>query len=219
MHAFSDLMQNISDECDQYGLNAPREALPKLTAYLWHLREWNTKLNLTRHTTVKAFVNRDMADSVALINILENNERVLDVGTGGGVPGVLLAILRPDLRVELCDSVTKKARSVQAIVNEIGINIPVHVAAGQKLVSKYPNTFDTLVIRAVAPLTKLLSWFEPVSHTFGRILLIKGPRWETEKQDARHRGFIKKVQMRRLTSWPIPDSNNESVLLEIRRRD
>jgi methylase of polypeptide subunit release factors len=90
---------------------------------------------------------------------LRGDERVLDVGTGGGAPGVILAILRPDLRVELCDSVAKKARAVEAIVAEAGLPIPVHAAAAQALVAgrrEGPDRFDTLVVRAVAPLGKLL---------------------------------------------------------------
>jgi 16S rRNA (guanine527-N7)-methyltransferase len=143
------------------------------------------------------------------------------VGTGGGVPGALLAILRPDLRVELCDSVAKKARAVREIVKEAGLSLPVHEAAGQAVVKAAAargERFDTLVVRAVAPLVKLLSWFEPIAGDFGRLLVVKGPRWEEEKGEARHKGFAKKVMVRRIAAWPIRGSDNESVLLEIRPR-
>ena len=159
-----------------------------------------------------------MADAAAIVPHLAAGERVLYVGTGGGVPGIVLAILRPDLHVELCDSVGKKARAVQAISAEAGLPLPVHEGAGQAIVAKRPGAFDTLVIRAVAPLVKLLGWFEPVCHTYGRLLVIKGPRWEEEKGEARHRGFVKKVRIRRLAAWPLPGSDNESVLLEIEPR-
>ena len=146
---------------------------------------------------------------------------MLDVGTGGGVPGVLLAILRPDLRVELTDSVAKKARAVREILQEINLDVPVHAGAAQTLVADRgtgAGRFDTLVIRAVAPLEKLLRWFEPLTGQFGRMLVIKGPRWEEEKAEARHRGLGKKVTVRRIAAWPIRGSDNESVLLEIRQR-
>ena len=51
------------------------------------------------------------------------------------------------------------------------------------------HPFDTLIIRAVAPLPKLLAWFEPISSVYGRLLLIKEPRWGSRKRDSRHRGF------------------------------
>ena len=62
-----------------------------------------------------------MVDSYELSKLLEQGERVLDVGTGGGVPGIVLAILRPDLVVSLCDSTQKKARAVEAIVADLGL--------------------------------------------------------------------------------------------------
>ena len=161
------------------------------------------------------------ADAAAIGLQLARGEHVLDVGTGGGVPGALLAILRPDLRVELCDSVAKKARAVREIVKEAGLSLPVHEAAGQAVVKAAAargERFDTLVVRAVAPLVKLLSWFEPIAGDFGRLLVVKGPRWEDEKGEARHKGFAKKVMVRRIAAWPIRGSDNESVLLEIRPR-
>ena len=166
-------------------------------------------------------MSRDVADAAAIGLQLARGEHVLDVGTGGGVPGALLAILRPDLRVELCDSVAKKARAVREIVEETGLSLPVHEAAGQAVVKAAAargERFDTLVVRAVAPLVKLLSWFEPIAGDFGRLLVVKGPRWEEEKGEARHKGFAKKVTVRRIAAWPIRGSDNESVLLEIRPR-
>ncbi len=214
----SSLAATIAAECDRLGLAVSPDALPRLASYAERLWAWNEKLNLTRHTDAATFVTRDVADVVAIAPHLAIGERVLDVGTGGGVPGIVLAILRPDLHVELCDSVGKKARAVRSITEEIGMPLPVHEAAGQTVAAKRPGAFDTLVIRAVAPLVKLLGWFEPICQTYGRLLVIKGPRWEEEKGEARHRGFVKKVRVRRLAAWPIPGSDNESVLLEIQPR-
>jgi 16S rRNA (guanine527-N7)-methyltransferase len=184
------LAATIAAECDRLGLDVSPDALPRLASYAERLWAWNEKLNLTRHADAATFVARDVADVVAIAPHLAKGE--------------------------LCESVGKKARAVRSISEEIGMPLPVREAAGQAVVTKRPGAFDTLVIRAVAPLLKLLGWFEPVCHTYGRLLVIKGPRWEEEKGEARHRGFVKKVRIRRLAAWPIPGSDNESVLLEIR---
>jgi len=213
-----DLAASIAAECDRLGLGVAPEATQRLAAYAASLWAWNERLNLTRHLDAEAFVSRDVADAAALAPHLAHGERLLDVGTGGGVPGVILAILRPDLRVELCDSVAKKARAVGEIVREAGLSIPVHAAAAQALVASRPkgtDRFDTLVVRAVAPLGKLLGWFDPVAGSYGRLLVVKGPRWEEERDDARFRGLTKRVTIRRIASWPIQGRDHDSVLLEI----
>jgi 16S rRNA (guanine527-N7)-methyltransferase len=214
----AELVPAITAACAAHGLAVPAGAVPGLAAYAASVWAWNERLNLTRHTDPERFVTRDVADAAAIAPHLAAGERVLDVGTGGGVPGVLLAILRPDLHVELCDSVGKRARAVEAIVKELGLSVPVHAAAGQAVVQTGPR-YDTLVVRAVAPLQKLLGWFEPLCDRYGRLLVVKGPRWEEEKGEARHRGHVKRVTVRRIAAWPIRGSDNESVLLEIRRRD
>lgn len=210
----------ITAEAARIGIPLPPAAADRLAAYATSLWAWNQRLNLTRHTDVGRFVSRDVGDSAALLGHLAHGERVLDVGTGGGVPGVILAILRPDLRVELADSVAKKARAVAEIVRETGLALPVHAAAAQELVASRPTgnaRFDTLVARAVAPLAKLLGWFEPRADAFGRLLVIKGPRWEEELAEAREKRLGRKVSIRRIASWPLLGTDNESVLLEIRR--
>jgi len=87
----------------------------KLAMYCQLAWDWNSKINLTRHTTAELFVQRDLLDSYQLSKLLQPNEEILDLGTGGGVPGILLAILRPDLDVSLCDSVAKKAKVAPAL--------------------------------------------------------------------------------------------------------
>src|SRR4051812_10586391 len=96
------------------------EMLDQYRRLLW---SWNERMNLTRHTTLEKFVDRDIVDSYELSKLLEHGERVLDVGTGGGVPGLVVAILRPDLSLSVCESTQKKARAVEAIVTEMGMPV------------------------------------------------------------------------------------------------
>ncbi len=137
-------------------------------------------MNLTRHTTLEKFVGRDVVDSHELGKLLEQGERVLDVGTGGGVPGVVLAILRPDLSVSLCESTQKKARAVEAIVAELGLRVPVFPSRAEEVLEI--STFNTLVARALASLSKILTWLRPHWDAFDRLLVIKGPAWVEERE-------------------------------------
>ena len=198
----------------RHQITLPDEQIAGLERYCAALWEWNAKLNLTRHSDYEKIVSRDVVDALALEKLLEVGERILDVGTGGGMPGVILAILRPDLHVELCDSVGKKAKAVQGIVAQIQMDIPVHAAAAQTLLAG--ARFDTLVVRAVAPLAKLLTWFQPHWTEFQRLLVIKGPAWVEERHAARERGLMRGLQLRKLDSYPLYGTESESVILEIR---
>lgn len=188
------------------------EMLDRYARLLW---QWNKKLNLTRHTDYGKFVARDLVDSLAFAQFLEEGERVLDVGTGGGVPGVVLAIVRDDLRVELSESVGKKSRAVADIVAQLGLPIPVHHARAEELLAT--RQYNTLVIRAVARLRKLLEWFNPHWNQFERLLILKGPRWTEERGEARHRGLMHDLALRKLMSYPLPGTESESVLLQVKR--
>ena len=201
----------------RHGLALPEDQIAALDRYCRRLWDWNERLNLTRHTDYEKFVRRDVIDALHLEPFLESGERVLDVGTGGGLPGVLLAIIRPDLKVTLCDSVAKKARAVRAIVNESDLGISVRHSPAQDLLKT--EEFDTLVVRAVAPMAKLLTWFNPHWDSFHRLLLIKGPSWIEERAAARERRLFKGLRLGKLDSYPLPGIDSESVILEIRPRD
>ena len=99
----------LNEALQRHGIELPPEQVEHLDRYCKLVWDWNTKINLTRHTDYEKFVSRDLVDTLELSKLLGEGEEVLDVGSGGGVPGVLLAILRPDLHLALCESVGKKA--------------------------------------------------------------------------------------------------------------
>jgi 16S rRNA (guanine527-N7)-methyltransferase len=194
----------------------PEDQVALMERYCQQLWDWNEKLNLTRHTDYEKFVARDVVDSLAIASFLAPNESVLDVGTGGGVPGVLIAIMRNDLKVSLCESVGKKARAVADIVERLGLPTPVfHARAEDVLMSQ---RFDTLIIRAVARMKKLLEWLAPHWDSFGRLLMLKGPSWVEERGEARHYGLMHDLSLRKLASYPLSGTESESVLLQVERK-
>ena len=197
---------------EKYG-EISAEQVQLLADYCGMLWEWNERLNLTRHTSWDKFVSRDLVDTLELSQLLEPEETVLDVGTGGGVPGIPLAILRPDLTLALAESVVKKARAVQGIVVELGLEITFFEGRAEAALQDYG--FDTLFCRAVGPLWKILFWFEHEWQSIGRILAIKGPSWVDERLEARHKGLLRDLDLRKVASYPMPDSENDSVILSI----
>jgi 16S rRNA (guanine527-N7)-methyltransferase len=179
---------------------------------LW---SWNEKINLTRHTTLEKFVSRDVVDSLQLASLLERGERVLDVGSGGGVPGVILAIVRPDVAISLCESTVKKASALEAIVAELGLDAPVYASRAEDVLEA--TTFDALVARAVASLRKLLSALAPHWDAFDRLLVIKGPSWVEERGEARHHGLLRGMELRKGATYETPGSGAKNVILKIWR--
>jgi len=183
--------------------------LDRFCRALW---EWNEKINLTRHTNYEKFVSRDLVDTLEVAKHLQPGEEVLDVGTGGGVPGLVLAIVRPDLRISLCDSVQKKARAVEDIAAQLGLPVtvfPVRVEGHLE-----DARYDALVIRAVGPLWQLLGWFRSHWNMIGRVLVVKGPKWLEEKHEASRRGLLRTLELRKAAEYPLAGTESNSVILK-----
>ncbi|WP_442482138.1 16S rRNA (guanine(527)-N(7))-methyltransferase RsmG [Aeoliella sp. SH292] len=195
------------------GLDIPADRIDMLDAYRQVLWDWNEKINLTRHTTFEKFAARDLLDTVKLAAHLESGDRVLDIGSGGGVPGLPLAILRPDLTVSVCDSVGKKARVLEDMVATLGLPVKVYPARAEQVLEI--TTQGTLVARGVASLKKLLTWLAPHWTAFDQLLLVKGKSWVDERGEARHYGLLRGLELRRLDTYESP-LVGESVILRIR---
>jgi 16S rRNA (guanine527-N7)-methyltransferase len=213
----NDINDTLSAALARHEIALPDAQVAMLDRYCRLLWDWNEKINLTRHTDYEKFVARDLVDSLAFAQFLEPKERVLDVGTGGGVPGIVLAVIRDDLKVSLCESIGKKAKVVADIVEQLGLPVPVHHARVEGVLPKH--RFDTLAVRAVARIRKLLEWLKPHWGSFDRLLLLKGPSWVDERGEARHYGLMHDLALRKLASYPLPGADSESVLLQIRPKE
>lgn len=161
----------------------------KLIDYMDRLLEKNKHINLTRITDEDEFIKLHLLDSLTLLKLIRNPKaRILDVGTGGGFPGIPLAILLPDAQITLMDSTKKKLSVVQSIAQELGIdNVSIlHGRAeelGQDL--KYRERYELVTSRAVANLTLLSEYCLPLVKVGGQFLSMKGRDYQEELEAAR----------------------------------
>lgn len=137
--------------------------------------------NLLSAKGLEEIESRHFPESVAFAESLPASTRLLDVGTGGGLPGIVIAIVRPDIEVHLLEATGKKARFLDDVATELGLSFTVHHGRAEAL-ARPPlrDSFDTVSARAVAPLAKLSSWCAPYLRLGGRLHAIKGEQWRAE---------------------------------------
>ncbi len=165
------LGERLTQGAAQMGLALTAEQHAGLLQFLALLARWNQVYNLTAVRDPLEMVARHLLDSVALLPYLDG-ERILDLGTGAGLPGIPLALLAPEREFVLLDSNGKKIRFVRQAVLELGLR---NVAPVQARIDRYQpeRLFTTLVSRAVAE-TDILPAQERLLVPTGRTLLMKG---------------------------------------------
>ncbi len=148
------------------------ETQAKLVAYVRLLEKWNRTYNLTAVREPQQMVTRHLLDSLAILPYLKG-PRVLDIGTGAGLPGLPLALARPDLQFVLLDSNAKKTRFVTQACAELGLK---NIEVVNNRVEKYhPEApFDTIVSRAFSTITDMLVANRHVCGAAGQFLAMKG---------------------------------------------
>lgn len=198
---------------DRHQLVVAPKLRPLVDKYAELLWDWNAKINLTRHTDYEKFVSRDLVDTLQLAALIHKGEEVIEIGSGGGVPGLLLAILRTDLQVTLTESIGKKANVLLSMVRELKLKCHVRPVRAEKVLTE--ERFDVTIARGVGPLAKILTWLKPHWLSVGRLLAIKGPKWSDERGEARHYGLLNQLALRKAASYPMAGTDSESVILKI----
>lgn len=130
--------------------------------------------------------DRHILNSAAIAELLETGERVADIGSGAGLPGIPLALARPDLRVTLIEPLLRRSEFLREVVDDLGLGITiVRGRAEDRSVREQVGEMDAVVSRAVASLDKLTEWSMPLLRLDGRMAAIKGERAEQEIREHR----------------------------------
>lgn len=160
--------------------------LATLGDYLGRLLAMNEVMNLTAVRDPAEAWDRHLLDALTLLPLLAEipaGGRVVDVGSGGGIPGIPLAIARPDLRFTLVESTKKKAGFLTSVSAALGLdNVKVRAERAEKL--ELRGVFDAATARAVARLEELVPLVVPLLRGRGVALLIKGQRADEELEEA-----------------------------------
>lgn len=144
------------------------------------LLEWNKKVNLVSRKDQESVLTKHALHSlsIALFHEFKPKERVLDLGTGGGLPGIPLAIAFPETYFLLIDSIGKKINACSDMIGRLGLK---NVLAQKSRADELRNVkFDVIVSRQVAPMPELCAWCRPLLKKGGKLLCLKGGDLEDE---------------------------------------
>lgn len=158
-----------------------------LLDYLTLLKRWNSAYNLTAVRDPSAMVTYHLLDCLTLLPQLPQADRCLDMGSGGGLPGIVLALARPRQHWVLLDSNSKKARFLEHA--RLQLNIP-NIEVVRCRVENYrpPHLFDVVTARALSEMTVLWRWARPLLRVGGEFLAMKAALTETELAVLRSQG-------------------------------
>lgn len=163
-------------------LGVPREAYAKLQRYEVLLREWNERFNLVAASTLPHIWTRHFLDSAQLYPLLgaKKAQKLIDLGSGAGFPGLVLAILG-GFETHLIESIGKKATFLDAVTRDLGLNVTVHNA---RIEAVRDLQADVITARALTALPDLLSLAKPFMKADTLALFLKGERADAELTEA-----------------------------------
>ena len=184
-----------------------RETLDRLQRYAVLLEDWNSRHNLVSNASMADLWRRHFWDSAQVVGLIPTTSRTLiDLGSGAGFPALVLAELRPDLKISLVEATAKKCRFLKTVVSELGLETQIH----HRRIEDMPRQpFDVITARACAPLSDLLAYTQRFWGPGSRALLHKGQNLAAELTEARE-------------SWRIDSEQHSSrsdpsgIILEIR---
>ena len=160
----------------KYFTDFTAQQLEQLTALKELYSEWNEKINVISRKDIQGLYEKHVLHSLSIAAVAEFNSgmEVIDIGTGGGFPGIPLAILFPEVRFLLVDSIAKKLKVVQAVADSIQLkNVTVRHTRAEEIKDR---KFDLAISRAVAPLKELWQWSRPLLRNSKSL-------WKNDKSD------------------------------------
>ncbi len=214
---FYNKMIELSKKID---INLTETQTKKFFEYMQLLLEWNEKINLTAITEVDDIILKHFIDSLTIIKYIKGNDKIIDVGTGAGFPGIPIGIMNSNIDITLLDSLNKRINFLNEVCNKLELkNIKtIHGRAedfGQNKDTR--EKFDIVISRAVANMTTLVEYLLPFIKVGGCAICMKGPGIEEELSKAEFAikelgGKVKKVE-----NFVLPNSDIERNIVIIKK--
>lgn len=209
--------KTIKEYLDVIEMDLKSEQIEQLYTYMNELLEWNEKINLTAITEPKEVILKHFVDSL-IINKYLKGESLIDVGTGGGFPGIPAKIKSAELKVLLLDSLNKRINFLNNAIEKLGLTHieAIHSRAEELgIKEEYREKFDNVVSRAVANLNVLCEYMIPFAKVGGQCICMKG-QIEEELEEAKSKiellgGKIVKVERYTL---PLTDMERTIIVIE-----
>jgi 16S rRNA (guanine527-N7)-methyltransferase len=198
-------------------LNLSEAQITKLIDYLALMAKWNSVYNLTAVRDPVQMVTQHLLDSLAAVSAFTGAKNVLDVGAGGGLPGIVLAIwaaeAQPDMRISMIDTVHKKTAFLTQVKAELSLsNVSVHTARVEQW--QAPQKFDVITSRAFADLSDFVNWSEHLLADGGQYIALKGVAPDSEVA-----GLPAGWQVSEVRALQVPTLQAERHLVFIKRTE
>jgi 16S rRNA (guanine527-N7)-methyltransferase len=175
------LMQVLTDGIAEMGLNVSLAQQEQLMDYLGLMFKWNSVYNLTSLRDPMQMVTHHLLDTLAAVPAFAGARNVLDVGAGGGLPGIVLAIVRPDTKVSMIDTVHKKTAFLTQVKAQLRLaNVTIYTMRVEQL--QVSDKFDVITSRAFADLSDFVNWSSHLLADGGRYIALKGVAPPDEQQ-------------------------------------
>ena len=207
------LSQVLRDGIAEMQLDVSPAQQEQLLDYLALMFKWNSVYNLTSLRDPMQMVTHHLLDSLAAVPAFAGAKNVLDVGAGGGLPGIVLAVVRPDMKVSMIDTVHKKTAFLTQVKAQLGLaNVSVYTMKVQEL--EVSDKFDVITSRAFADLSDFVEWSSHLLAEQGRYIALKGVAPEDERQRLPAEWKVTKVE-----PLQVPRLGAERHLVFIERSD
>lgn len=211
----------LKEGAKEYSILLSNAQIDKFSQYARLLAEWNEKINLTAITDPEGIVIKHFLDSLSIAELIPDETKTLiDVGTGGGFPGIPLKVIRDNLKVTLLDSLDKRVKFLNEICCNLMLKdiVSVHGRAEDFGVDKkYRERFDFVTARAVANLPVLLEYCLPFVSIGGMFIAMKGPDAKEELKESQKALDILGGEIEDVKIFTLPNSDIERYLILIKK--
>ena len=207
----------IIEEGKIYNLEFNDKQIDNLYNYMIGIIDWNDKVNVTAIVDEKMFIVKHFIDSLTINGYIKGKERIIDIGTGGGFPGIPLKIFNENSKFTLIDSVNKKLNVIRDITSRMEIkNLEVIHARAEDLANKdeYREKYDVATTRAVSNLSTILEYMLPFVKVGGMAVCMKGPNYINELNEAKKAIEILGGKLEKIETFNIDDSERNKIIIK-----